>query len=272
MYSLFVLYFIVSNNLCFSHLILNRPEVWGIQESIALEEPLDGTTSNWICAGKTPDSDAIINLVAGSTYNFETICGEKSLTASGCLIGDWHTGYSLNDYSGCALGVTYSDYMDDSSHKYISYTEVCPLRGRPTQFTISKNVENCSRCVCSWVWAPSREYSSPAQFYHNCFYCSITGGEGTQNNMKQLDFINVRGSQYSDVTYNDINRITNLLSTLYTTTPSTTPRATNTVTPRNITTPRTNTPRNITTRNSTKRPQKPKNQHGHHHRNMNCSH
>jgi hypothetical protein len=194
-----------------SHLILNIPQVWGISDGISLEQPLDISVENWMCAGKAPENNGVFNFVAGRTYQFNTVCGEKNPNAPGCLIGDWHTGTMQNDYSGCGLSVSYSNYRNPANHKYISYSRECPKSNTPTSFTISENVENCENCICSWGWAPSRMHSSPGQFYHNCFYCSITGGRGSQSTMKQFDFFNVRGAQHFDLTYNDINpRLTNI--------------------------------------------------------------
>jgi hypothetical protein len=188
-----------------SHLILDIPQVWGIRDGISLEQPLDTSVSNWMCAGKAPENNGVVNFVAGQTYQFNTVCGEKDPNAPGCLIGDWHTGPLQNDYSGCGLSISYSDYRNPANHKYISYSRECPKSNTPTSFTISENVENCENCICSWGWAPSRMHSSPGQFYHNCFYCSITGGRGSQSSMKQFDFFNVRDAQHFDLTYNDIN-------------------------------------------------------------------
>lgn len=187
------------------HLILNEPQVWGVSDGIALEQPLDGSTQNWMCAGQQPDTTAIINFVAGQSYNLQTICGEQDLDAPGCLVGDWHTGNSANDYSGCALSISYDDYTNPDNHRYLSYSQECPKRDTDTTFVISRNVQNCERCVCSWAWAPSRDYSSPAQYYHNCFYCSISGGSDGNATMRQFDFINVPGAAFTDATYNDIN-------------------------------------------------------------------
>jgi hypothetical protein len=204
-----------------SHLILNEPQVWGVNDGIALEQPLDQNTQNWMCAGKQPDTNSVINLVAGQTYSFQTICGEQNINAPGCLIGDWHTGNNNDDYSGCALSVSYSDYTNPDNHKYISYSQDCPKRQTDTTFIISPNVQNCERCVCSWGWAPSRDYSSPAQFYHNCFYCSISGGNNAT--MKQFDFINVRDASYTDRTYNDIVNPDEIYSSVSSTPSTSTP-------------------------------------------------
>ncbi len=188
-----------------SHLILNIPQVWGISDGISLEQPLDTSVNNWMCRGKVPENNGVVNFVAGQTYQFGTVCGEKDSNAPGCLNGDWHTGMSQNDYSGCGLSVSYSNYQNPANHKYISYSRECPKSNTPTLFTISENVENCENCICSWGWAPSRMHSSPGQFYHNCFFCSITGGRGSQKTMKQFDFFNVRAANHFDLTYNDIN-------------------------------------------------------------------
>jgi hypothetical protein len=198
--SILYLNFLTSN----CHLILDIPQTWGIRNGIALEQPLDTSTSNWICGGQSPENNGIMKLVAGQTYEFSTICGEKNTNDPWCLKGDWHSGNSQNDYSGCGLSVSYTNYQNPDSHKYISYTRDCPKSNTLTSFKISENVENCENCVCSWGWAPSRAYSSPGQFYHNCFYCSISGGKGNQMSMKQFDFFNVRGAKYTDLTYNDI--------------------------------------------------------------------
>ncbi len=72
------------------HLVIDRAGVWGIDDSIALEQPLDASTQNWICGGKAPDSSQVISMVAGQTYSFRTVCGELNLNAPGCLKGDWH--------------------------------------------------------------------------------------------------------------------------------------------------------------------------------------
>jgi hypothetical protein len=205
MYKIILIYVTIVKGIS-GHLVLNRPEVWGL--STELENPLDINTVNPMCGGRTPSENGIVTLQAGNVYNMETICGERDLNGQGCLVGDWHSGGNADDYSGCALGVTYNDYNDMGSYKYISYTKDCPKRGINTQFEISKNVKNCDKCVCSWSWAPSRKYSSPGQFYHNCFYCKIVGGNnGSENNMRNLDFINIKNAQYTDRTYNDINPI-----------------------------------------------------------------
>jgi hypothetical protein len=193
-----------------AHLVLNIPEVWGINNGVSLEQPLDENTNNPICAGQSPQELGIVNIIAGESYKMETICGEKDLNSPGCLIGSWHVGNN-NDYSGCALSVNYDNYESMNDYKYISYSEQCPKRGTTTDFIISKNVKNCDKCICSWTWAPSRMYSSPGQFYHNCFYCSITGGTNSSVTMKPLDFINIKGSQYSDIVYKDLN-----LNSIYT--------------------------------------------------------
>lgn len=218
-----------------AHLVLNIPQVWGISDSVSLEQPLDATTQNYVCAGRTPPSNAgVVQLVAGRSYSFNTVCGEINLGTDGCLTGDWHTGNSLTDYSGCALSVSYSDYRTPANHKYISYTQECPKYDTPTSFRISENVENCERCVCSWAWAPSRDFSSPGQFYHNCFYCSISGGRGNRTSMRTLDFINVNNAGYNDITYNDIrglNNIYNVVTSSTTTYTSTTSTSTATRSP-----------------------------------------
>ena len=189
-----------------AHLILNIPEVWGINNGEDLEYPLDTTSSNFICAGKTPENNGIVKFVAGQNYNLPVTCGEKDINAPGCLIGDWHTGDAANDYPGCALSVSYNGYNSPEDFKYISYSKDCAKRGTTTSFIITQNIQNCEKCICSWSLAPSREYSSPGQFYHNCFYCSISGGTtNSTSTMRSLDFINVKGTQYQDVTYNDIN-------------------------------------------------------------------
>lgn len=202
----------------YAHLIFNSPETWGIND-VSLEQPLDINTENPLCAGRAPDNDGIIRLVAGETYYFDIRCGEKDLNAIGCLTGDWHSGEMNNDYAGCALGINYNDYRLQNEYKYISYSRDCAKRGDVSTFVISKNVQNCDRCVCSWSWAPSRKYSSPGQFYHNCFYCSITGGNNAS--MRQLDFINVKGTSLIDTTYNDINPI-NIYNNFTTSFPTTT--------------------------------------------------
>jgi hypothetical protein len=188
----------------YGHLILNIPEVWGIDDGTSLEQPLDTTTVNPICAGRSPENNGIVNFEAGQTYEFDVSCGEKDINSGGCLIGDWHSGEPATDYSGCALGVNYDGYESQDNYKYISYSKDCGKRGEPSSFTITTNIQDCERCVCSWSWAPSRQYSSPGQFYHNCFYCSISGGKMNAT-MRPLDFINVRGAQYQDATYNSIN-------------------------------------------------------------------
>jgi hypothetical protein len=187
-----------------AHLILNTPQVWGINDGTSLEEPLDTTTSNPMCAGKSPENNGVINFVAGKSYNFDITCGEKNINAPGCLIGDWHSGNNANDYPGCALSVSYNGYNSQDNFKYISYSEECGKRGTHTSFIISKNIKNCENCICSWSLAPSRDYSSPGQFYHNCFYCSISGGT-SNSTMRTLDFINIKGAKYRDTTYKEIN-------------------------------------------------------------------
>jgi flagellar motor protein MotB len=186
------------------HLILNIPEVWGIDDGTSLEQPLDTSTANPVCAGRSPENNGVVNFEAGQTYDFDVSCGEKDINSGGCLVGDWHSGDPATDYSGCALGVNYDGYESQDNYKYISYSKDCGKRGEPTSFTITTNIQDCERCVCSWSWAPSRQYSSPGQFYHNCFYCSISGGKMNAT-MRPLDFINVRGAQYQDATYNSIN-------------------------------------------------------------------
>lgn len=188
----------------YGHLILNIPEVWGIDDGTSLEQPLDTSTANPLCAGRSPENNGVVNFEAGQTYDFDVSCGEKDINSGGCLVGDWHSGDPPTDYSGCALGVSYDGYESQDNYKYISYSKDCGKRGEPTSFTISTNVQDCERCICSWSWAPSRQYSSPGQFYHNCFYCSISGGKMNAT-MRPLDFINIRGAQYQDATYNSIN-------------------------------------------------------------------
>jgi hypothetical protein len=191
----------------FGHLILNIPQVWGVSDGITLEEPLDESTTNWVCAGRMPDTESPVSFVAGREYTLPLICGEKDFNATWCLPGDWHTGNgTTQDFAGCAMAITYDDYKNPLNYKYLAYTEQCPVRGANTRFIISPNAQNCERCVCSWAWAPSRDYSSPAQFYHNCFYCSITGGLNVP--MKPFDFINVNGAQYVNKTYRQIANYT----------------------------------------------------------------
>jgi len=188
----------------YGHLILNIPEVWGIDDGTSLEQPLDTSTANPVCAGRSPENNGVVNFEAGQTYEFDVSCGEKDINSGGCLVGDWHSGDPATDYSGCALGISYDGHESQDNYKYISYSKDCGKRGEPSSFTITTNVEDCERCVCSWSWAPSRQYSSPGQFYHNCFYCSISGGKMNAT-MRPLDFINIRGAQYQDATYNSIN-------------------------------------------------------------------
>lgn len=208
-----------------AHLILNISQVWGIENGVDLEQPLYMNTLNPICAGKSPSNNAgIVNFIAGNTYNVPITCGEKDLNAPGCLIGDWHTGNAADDYPGCALAINYNGYSEQSDFKYISYSKDCAKRGSLTSFVITKNVQNCEKCVCSWSLAPSIKYSFPPQFYHNCFYCSITGGILETNvTMRTLDFINVKGAQYNEITYNDINPLLDLseITVLPTTVPTT---------------------------------------------------
>ena len=202
-----------------AHLILNISQVWGIENGVDLEQPLYMNTLNPICAGKSPSNNAgIVNFIAGNTYNVPITCGEKDLNAPGCLIGDWHTGNAADDYPGCALAINYNGYSEQSDFKYISYSKDCAKRGSLTSFVITKNVQNCEKCVCSWSLAPSLKYSSPPQFYHNCFYCSITGGILETNvTMRTLDFININGANYTEVTYNDINPVLELPPTVFST-------------------------------------------------------
>jgi flagellar motor protein MotB len=188
----------------YGHLILNIPEVWGIDDGTSLEQPLDTSTANPVCAGRSPENNGVVNFDAGQTYEFDVSCGEKDINSGGCLVGDWHSGDPATDYSGCALGINYDGHESQDNYKYISYSKDCGKRGEPSSFTITTNVQDCERCVCSWSWAPSRQYSSPGQFYHNCFYCSISGGKMNAT-MRPLDFINIRGAQYQDATYNSIN-------------------------------------------------------------------
>jgi hypothetical protein len=187
-----------------SHLIFDRPEVWGIENPILLEQPLDETTDPWVCAGNPPRNNGVITLQAGRTYNFSIICGERDLNSPGCLVGDWHAGENVDQYSGCVLSANYIDYANPDEYYYISHSRECGKRGSPSSFTVSRNIQNCTNCVCSWSWAPTRQFSSPGQFYHNCFYCNIVSGAGSKRNMKQQDFINVKGSAYKDTTYNQL--------------------------------------------------------------------
>ena len=123
-----------------------------------------------ICAGRAPDTEQVLSFVAGDSYDFEVICGELGLDSPGCLPGDWHSGDNNDDYSGCALSIDYSgDYKNMSNHRYISYSSECAKRGTLTNFKIAENVNNCERCVCSWTWAPSRDYSSLVNFIATVF-------------------------------------------------------------------------------------------------------
>lgn len=201
------LYFLYLLNIfylpCNSHIIINSPYIWGISNGVRLEQPITPSTDNWICNGMSPPINApTLTLIAGQTYSFQTVCGEKNLNAPGCLIGDWHSGSNVNDYAGCTLGISYlntSSYKNINSYKYISYTRNCPKRTTNTTFIISKYIQNCNKCVCSWAYAPSLKYSTP-QFYHNCFYCNIIGGYNNYtHNMLSMDFINVKNS-YKDIT------------------------------------------------------------------------
>lgn len=203
-----IVLFFFQTTLC--HLVLNIPQVWGIEDSVSLEYPIDNTNTNPICSGRSPNNDPpnpedIVNIVAGNTYSYQIICGELELDAPGCLVGDWHAGDDVNDFSGCGLSVSYNDHTNLSDHKYISYSPNCARRGQDTLFRIAQDIQNCELCVCSWSWAPSRMYSSPGQFYSNCFYCSITNGIGSESYMKNFDFINIQGGQHEDITYNDLN-------------------------------------------------------------------
>lgn len=188
----------------FSHLVFNTPETWGISNSVSLEQPMDSSTFDFVCAGKSPETtQGVITLVAGQSYNFQTICGELDTSAQGCLVGDWHAGSNANDNSGCVLGVAYSDYTLPQNHKFMTYQSQCPLRDTPVSFNIPLDTPACEKCVCSWGWIPSRDYSSPAQFYHNCFYCNIVSSSiKTPDDMTNYEFINSAVSQYKDITYN----------------------------------------------------------------------
>jgi hypothetical protein len=184
--------------------VFYRPETWGINDAISLEQPLSVNTPNYICAGKQPLSKSkVITLYAGKTYSFRTICGELNVNAPGCLNGDWHTGDSATDFSGCVLAAAYSNYKNPSNHKLISYSSTCPKKYGMNNFKIGKKIQNCEGCVCSWAWAPSIDYSTP-QFYHNCFYCNIRGGIGTSSKMKTLPFINVPNAKYQSTTFNKL--------------------------------------------------------------------
>jgi len=186
-----------------AHLILNIPQVWGIDDGVALEQPLDINTLNPICAGKTPENNGVFNFIAGQTYELPITCGEKDINEPGCLIGDWHNGNSGTDYPGCALAISYNGIDSQSNFKYLSYSSDCAKINASTSFMISANIENCDQCICSWSLAPSRLHSSPGQFYHNCFYCSISGGV-INPTMRMLDFMNIRNTVLHDLTYNDI--------------------------------------------------------------------
>lgn len=183
------------------HLILNEQFVWGIDNGESLEQPLDMTTNNWICAGKSPEENGVVTLEAGKTYQYSTTCGEKNVNADGCLISDWHSTDNVDDFSGCVLGVSYSDYTNKNNWKYISYQKNCAKRNQKNSFTIANNVESITKGICSWAWIPSINYASP-QMYMNCFYCNIIGN-GNKNTMKQMEFSNVPGAQYSEKVYND---------------------------------------------------------------------
>jgi hypothetical protein len=88
MYNLILIYVSINTiiNKVSGHLVLNRPEVWGLTTD--LENPLDINTDNPICGGRNPSENGIVTFVAGNTYNMETICGERDLNGQGCLIGD----------------------------------------------------------------------------------------------------------------------------------------------------------------------------------------
>ena len=227
------------------HLIFNRPEVWGSDNSIQLEQPLEAGNSNWQCAGNMPENNGIITFTAGSTYDIEIICGEKDYTAPGCWDTDWHSGPMYNQYSGCVLGVNYNNnYRNTDDYFYLSHSRECAKYQEPTAFQIPQNVENCNNCICSWAWAPSLDYSSP-QFYHNCFYCNIVGGTGNRLNMRKHDFINVDNSNFQNVVYNDL-----ITSLNYTTRRPITPtqQTTRTTTNRRPITPTQQTTRTTTNR------------------------
>jgi len=188
-----------------AHLVLNEPEVWGISDAADLEYPLDNTTENPICSGRQPDTEAVREFVAGETYNLEVICGELSRGAPGCSINDWHQGSDGIDYGGTALSINYGDFNSRSETKYLAFTRDGPQPQGDTSFKITENVRDCNKCICSWVWSPSRDYSSPGQFYQNCFYCSITNGNNIAlSDMQNLDFINIRNADFTDKTYNDL--------------------------------------------------------------------
>ena len=192
----------------YGHMIFNRPEVFGISDPIALEQPLDKSSTNWVCAGKTPGSKSkVIHLQAGRTYGFDITCGERNLNSPGCLTGDWHAGDLATDYAGCLLSINYKGYANAADYKIMSHSKQCAKRGSNSHFRISSNVENCDLCICSWSFAPSVMHSTP-QFFHNCFYCKITGWRGKQSRMRTMMSINVPGSQYDQVTYNNIFKIT----------------------------------------------------------------
>lgn len=185
----------------YAHLILNEPFVWGIDDGGSLEQPLEITTDNWVCAGKQPENNGIVTLEAGKTYKYSTTCGEKDVNADGCLIGDWHSTDNVDDFAGCVLGVSYGNYKNVENWKYISYQRNCAKRGALNSFTIAKNVESIKNGVCSWAWIPSINYASP-QMYMNCFYCNIIGN-GDKNTMKDMEFANVPGGKYTEKVYND---------------------------------------------------------------------
>ncbi len=185
-----------------AHLILNEPFIWGISDGNSLEQPLEMTTQNWVCAGKPKEENGIVTLEAGKSYQYSTTCGEKDLNADGCLIGDFHSTDNVDDFSGCALGISYGDYTDMNDWKYIAYTQDCAKRGELNTFKIVENVESVEKAICSWHWTPSINYASP-QTYMNCFYCKIIGN-GNKNELRQMDFMNVPGAQYSEKVYNDV--------------------------------------------------------------------
>lgn len=151
--------FLFINNFVFSHLVLNHPAVWGLYDGGDLETPLTTETQNYICAGKTPTTNKIINFVAGKTYKFQTICGELDFNAPGCLNGDWHSNDEFTDYAGCVLSVAYKNYKEPKNHKLISYSKNCAKKYQLNLFRISKNVMNTKKAVCSWSWTPSTKYS-----------------------------------------------------------------------------------------------------------------
>jgi hypothetical protein len=205
MYKYFLIYIIP----VYSHLILNGRFTWGIND-MSLEMPMDKNTQDYVCRGEAPISrNTKVVFTSNKTYGLNIICGEKNLNAPGCLIGDWHTDNN-GDYAGCALSISYNsnpNRITRLNQYYLGNSKTCARRGEMSNFKIN-NVPSCEKCICSWNWAPSRKYSSPAQFYQNCFYCKIINNNlnVSISTLKKFEYINSKDSpqRLRDITFNDL--------------------------------------------------------------------